>query len=289
MFAVVDEPTAISHGTKMHLIITSLLSCFVAASASYSDELINPHRLWLSAENGTAFYPNAAVKAYLENLFRQNSFDSIIEVGPGGPDRYFEHASAFVDQNPAFLSAMTGRTVHNVDIEQEKVPAEDNSYDFVYCRHVMEDLNDIVGGFKEVTRLAKFGYIETPSPMIELFKLGSPSSQLNFLEDVGFMHHRYLTWTDHRTNTLFAIPKYPRVNAVYRHVDSIVFEKTLQLITESHIYFNNYYMWNKSDSSRLPRIVLLKHERDFDLRDAISYFQRIIDASVLNLVNIIYC
>jgi ubiquinone/menaquinone biosynthesis C-methylase UbiE len=50
------------------------------------------------------------------------------------------------------------------------LPYEDKEFDFVYCRHVLEDLIYPFRVIKEMQRVAKAGYIETPSPMAELKK-----------------------------------------------------------------------------------------------------------------------
>ncbi len=49
----------------------------------------------------------------------------------------------------------------------EKLPFQDQSFDFVLCRHVLEHLETPTDFFKELSRVGKAGYIETPSMIWE--------------------------------------------------------------------------------------------------------------------------
>lgn len=45
----------------------------------------------------------------------------------------------------------------------EKMPFEDGAFDFSYCRHVLEHVEDPFAAIHELQRISKAGYIETPS------------------------------------------------------------------------------------------------------------------------------
>jgi SAM-dependent methyltransferase len=47
------------------------------------------------------------------------------------------------------------------------LPFRDKSFDFVYCSHVAEHVDDIEKLFSEVQRVGKAGYIETPNYLFE--------------------------------------------------------------------------------------------------------------------------
>ncbi|ANQ52083.1 class I SAM-dependent methyltransferase [Flammeovirga sp. MY04] len=49
----------------------------------------------------------------------------------------------------------------------ENLPFEDNEFDYVICCHVLEHVDDPVKFIKEMTRVAKRGYLEMPSLMGE--------------------------------------------------------------------------------------------------------------------------
>jgi SAM-dependent methyltransferase len=48
------------------------------------------------------------------------------------------------------------------------LPFEDKSYDFVYCSHVLEHVDDPVRACAELVRVGKRGYVETPSIMTDV-------------------------------------------------------------------------------------------------------------------------
>jgi SAM-dependent methyltransferase/uncharacterized protein YbaR (Trm112 family) len=52
------------------------------------------------------------------------------------------------------------------------LPFKDSSFDFVICRHVLEHVEDPEALLRELKRVGKKGYIETPSPFSELIHGG---------------------------------------------------------------------------------------------------------------------
>lgn len=62
----------------------------------------------------------------------------------------------------------------------EHMPFEDNAFDFVYCSHVLEHAGDPDRACRELMRIAKKGYIETPSP-----------GKDTFLNSAGVSNHRW--------------------------------------------------------------------------------------------------
>jgi SAM-dependent methyltransferase len=67
-----------------------------------------------------------------------------------------------------------------------RLPFKDKEFDFVICSHVLEDIRDPINLLKEISRVGKEGYIETPSRMYESIK-GLESTGY-----VGLYHHRWL-------------------------------------------------------------------------------------------------
>ena len=123
----------------------------------------------------------------------------------------------------------------------ENIPVEDNYFDFVYCRHVLEDLNYPLHAYKEITRVSKNGYFETPSPLIESLRLGLYSD----VTMRGYVHHRYLLWTDINTNILYALPKFPLIDHIVPTVyGNVTIERLALNIAIGQSYaWNNYYAW----------------------------------------------
>jgi ubiquinone/menaquinone biosynthesis C-methylase UbiE len=59
-----------------------------------------------------------------------------------------------------------GKDFREADINH--LPFEDKSYDFVYCSHVLEHVDDPKLACHELIRVGKRGYIETPSLMTDV-------------------------------------------------------------------------------------------------------------------------
>jgi hypothetical protein len=69
---------------------------------------------------------------------------------------------------------------------REPWPFKDKQFDFVLCRHTLEDLRDPIWVCHEMIRVGKSGYIETPSRVIESMP-GIERSRY-----CGYSHHRWL-------------------------------------------------------------------------------------------------
>lgn len=63
----------------------------------------------------------------------------------------------------------------------ERLPFADHSFDFVYCSHVLEHVEDPRGCFEEMVRVAKRGYIEVP--FVGLQKIYDQETHLWYCDD----------------------------------------------------------------------------------------------------------
>ncbi|HVM80667.1 MAG TPA: methyltransferase domain-containing protein [Stellaceae bacterium] len=73
-------------------------------------------------------------------------------------------------------------------------PYPDKLFDFVICSHLLEDVRDPLIVCKELIRVAKSGYIETPSRLREIYskeRFFALRSFLGNIPEVGFYHHRW--------------------------------------------------------------------------------------------------
>ncbi len=71
------------------------------------------------------------------------------------------------------------------DLEQNKpFPFPDNKFDFVICSHTLEDINNSVFVCSELNRVAKAGYLETPSRLSEQTK--------GYDGGIGAPHHKWI-------------------------------------------------------------------------------------------------
>lgn len=66
--------------------------------------------------------------------------------------------------------------------DAERMPFPDKSFDFVYCSHVAEHVDDIGAFFREVQRVGKAGFIETPNALFE--------------QSVGTTTHLWALWVE---------------------------------------------------------------------------------------------
>jgi len=57
----------------------------------------------------------------------------------------------------------------------ECLPFKDQSFDFIFCSHILEHTQDPTQAIKEITRVGKGGYIEVPSEYMEIACRSTPS------------------------------------------------------------------------------------------------------------------
>lgn len=129
--------------------------------------------------------------------------DFVVDIG-GGIEPFFR-ANCIVDILPYSKKGLKRKKAYfkreswyQMDICSESLPFSDKSIDFAICSHTLEDIRDPIYVCKEINRIAKAGYIETPSRALESsfgvdpFPLGNHYPGLN--------HHRW--FVEERKNTL---------------------------------------------------------------------------------------
>jgi hypothetical protein len=138
--------------------------------------------------------PYPPIQKVIESMISPNSL--VVEIGPGYIP--FSLASEFIDWQTS--PSLVGKKVHTLDLNQESLPYEDKSIDFIYCRHVLEDIYNPGWVCQEMSRVAKAGYIETPSPIAECCR-GIDGGETPFWR--GYIHHRYLNLGKEWKSTFF--------------------------------------------------------------------------------------
>ncbi len=199
----------------------------------------------------------------VETIAAQKSL--VVEIGPGHIPFLF--ASEFVEWQ--LSPNLVGKTVHYLDINKDRLPYEDKSVDFLYCRHTLEDLYNPFWACQEMSRIAKSGYIETPSPVAEFCRGvdgGSPSYR-------GYVHHRYLIWAD--KDMLIFLPKYP----IIEHFNFVDTENNIaEALNSSPLFWNTYFFWHDSISFH-P----LQHDKDFKIQ--LNYTEKILEGLQRSIEN----
>lgn len=132
------------------------------------------------------------------------------------------------------------------------MPFADKSWDFVYCRHVLEDLYDPFHLCDEMSRVAQAGYLETPSPLAEICRGidgGSPPWR-------GYVHHRYFVWT--RNGVLQFLSKYPAVE----HLSLADETAAPRILRRNPVAWNTGLLWQGEIRHRH-----YQHGIDYNLND----------------------
>ena len=166
---------------------------------------------------------------------------SILDIGPG--TNPFPPATQAVDHRDWDYGIKTRK----MDFNQDQLP--EIQYDFIYCRHVIEDLYNPVNLLKQIWSSTERGFIETPSPMHELHKGVDGDGPLR-----GYHHHKWIIWTE--DDTLMLLPKsnllehweveFPQsvrkelVNNYYYFEDKIKF-RIFEYEVDFSVYNDSYY------------------------------------------------
>jgi len=224
---------------------------------------------------------------FFEKYVKDRKMTKILEVGPG--NKKFKYATHVIDhQLDKWNLSNTNVIAWDLDMDFENIPVEDNYFDFVYCRHVLEDLNYPIHAYKEITRVSKNGYIETPSPLIESLRLEFYKPLYDLSKIRGYHHHRYLLWMNQTTNTLYVLPKFPVIDHIKPTImgDFEIEYAGIQVAIEYPVLWNTYYTWFENDNNRyysddgLPYeemiyvepktampMKIIKHDIDYEYQD----------------------
>ena len=82
----------------------------------------------------------------------------------GCRDMPFKYATTIVDSNPQLAGTfLQDKEIVHGDIQNLPFPAK--SYDYIFCSHVLELVDDPLKACQELMRVGKQGYIEVPAMM----------------------------------------------------------------------------------------------------------------------------
>ena len=184
---------------------------------------------------------------------------SVLEIGPGAVP--FVRSTQFVDR-----LARTGLPgpLHRLDVVREPLPFADKAFDFVYCRHTVEDLAypDLL--LSEMNRVARAGYIETPSPIAELTRGVDGPRYGRQVPYRGYIHHRWIVWASGGSLHLME-----KSNAI-EHLDFFEVEADEDL--RRPLAWNTYFLWGKT------AFAFKRHEHDIDFDLHTNYRDRLLAA-----------
>lgn len=135
-------------------------------------------------------------KSSLQRILAEVPDDAVV-VDIGGWGKPFPRADWVIDLMPYETRGVYGYETHDPErftkdtwIERDicdrtPLPFADKSVDFLTCSHTLEDIRDPIWVCQEIQRIARAGYIETPSRLEEQTKgVQGPW--------VGWGHHRWM-------------------------------------------------------------------------------------------------
>ena len=184
---------------------------------------------------------------YIESLVKDGA--KVLEIGPGHLP--FSKATDFCGWTMEEKERL--QNYKTADASSEMLPYKDKEFDFLYCRHVIEDLWNPVNCLKEISRIAKEGYIETPSALCEMTKDVDGGNNVPWR---GYNHHRYIVWND--SNVLNILPKFPMIEYITFN------EEELQKLLENPFNWCTFYHFKDNVNYKLHN---MGHEQDFVMYD----------------------
>ena len=170
-------------------------------------------------------------------LSKRSGGKAVLDVGCG--ETPFPSATHLVDWSPS--GTHPGAEVFRLDVDSDTFPFEDGQFDFVYSRHLLEDIQNPQHAFEEMVRCGQRGHFETPSPLVELLPGVDARNDLVYR---GFIHHRYIVWSELADNSLHFLPKYPIVE--HMTMPAEMTRELTYLANRYPVYWNNYYSWDKA-------------------------------------------
>lgn len=222
------------------------------------------------------WFPIQDIINNVERFCINNNYKNILEIGPG--------------KVPFSLSTKTigyNENINNyieLDIDTDKFPFENYSFDFVYSRHTLEDIQNPNFCISEIIRVSNSGYIETPSPLIEVTKgVDALNKSFNY---AGYIHHRYIVWSDIDKCEIYFLPKYNSIIDTHFEPDTETREKIYNIINNYPIYWNNYFIWKDKN----PKIIMYKNGVNFGIKNHIidDYITLLYEAINISIKNTDY-
>lgn len=113
------------------------------------------------------YYKSKNIRIYLTAALPKSA--KVLEIGPGYNPWFRSDVlcEKYLNDNTERQGALVrdGRPLIHADACN--MPFEDKSFDFIFCSHIMQHVEDIKGFLKEIQRVGKAGYLETPNYLFE--------------------------------------------------------------------------------------------------------------------------
>lgn len=202
-----------------------------------------------------------------EAFCKINKYQNILEIGPGRIP--FSLANKFIGYNEKIDNYI------EIDIDNTKIPFEDNSLDFVYSRHTLEDIQNPDYAMSEIIRVSNSGYIETPSPLVEITK--GVDSHISASKYEGYIHHRYIIWSNIEKCEIYMLPKYSCIINNIMNIDEENYKKGYNILNNYPVYWNNYFIWKDCK----PKVIMYKNGVNIGIKNTlVEDYIRLLNQSV---------
>jgi SAM-dependent methyltransferase len=165
--------------------------------------------------------------------------DKVLDVGSGGYP--FPLATHLADLHPGKTTHRTetlikdGKPFTKCDIHD--LPFRNKEFDFIYCSHVLEHVDDPARACDELMRVAKRGYIETPTKTSDIL--------FNFLRLKR--HHKWHITRVGNTLVFFEYDPKERkgtgIDDFYQMFHSKYDNPFQRLVRNNHPLFDNMFLW----------------------------------------------
>lgn len=212
------------------------------------------------------WFPNPEIIERLVSFCKINNYSKILEIGPGVSP--FPLATTFVGFNEKVPNYI------DIDIDKNPLPFKDKEFDFVYCRHVLEDIQNPDFALSEIKRVAKSFYIETPSPLVEITKgVDAPQYSNQYC---GYMHHRYIIWYEETSKTVHMLPKLGIIETLLFTSEKLQ-NKINYLLNNFPVYWNSYLFCENPDE------ITIKMYNHFKLDQYVNLLEEAIATTIQNV------
>jgi hypothetical protein len=122
-----------------------------------------------------------------------NAATHVLDIGP------YETRQKHAPLDPENAERFSAKTWVKHDACCAPWPFPDKFFEFSFSSHLLEDVRDPLTVCAELQRVAKSGYIETPSRMREIFVKGRffrLKTLFGHMPEIGFPHHRWFVELD---------------------------------------------------------------------------------------------
>lgn len=201
------------------------------------------------------------------------NYRNILDIGAGKIP--FILANRIIDYKTTYNLNNNNNSIkvyNNLDIDTEILPFENKSIDFVYSRYTLQEIQNPDFVMNEILRVTNSGYIETPSPLIEITK-GIDDTQidrnLNSMY-TGYLSSRYIIWSDNEKCEIYFLPK---ISSILDNIMTLNVDKKLY---ENKYYRNNYFLWK----DREPKVIMYKNGINFGPENFIKEYLELILTAV---------